>query len=669
VTVVGGVGFRGNESIASGTLQASIRTTPPGGFIAFRWVGLGSRTRFNEREFRRDVLRIKAIYGVHGFPNASVDTIVQREENEVDVTFVIAEGEPLRVNSITISATRSIVPDHEVRASVPLARGDPFNRIEFQTGVSVIQGMYRDNGYPFVTVTGSFEQDTTAETVDVLYRIESGPRATIDSIEVVGNEAIDARVVLESMPLALGQQYSDEALYNSQVALYRTDLYRYVEVRMVDSVPSGPDSLVTVQVRVDLAEGPLRRGRVGAGYGTMDCFRTLGSVTLQNFTGGGRIVRLEGRASQIGTGDPLGAGLERSVCPGLANEDESRLKLNYNVTASLRDPLLFAGATTGTIALFAERHTEFRAYLYQTIGTNASITRQLGSAVTGTVEYSLSRGRTEAEPASFCAFLNVCSIEDTRVFTESRFRSVVSLGLTRNRANSLFNPTEGSVATVDLRWADNVIGSDSLIQFMRGEAGFASYHPLGERTTFAWRVRAGFVQAPVLALSAGDDRFIPPEERFYLGGPNSVRGFTQNELGPVVRVQDSVAEPDEERDIRTSAVGGDRMLLANVELRFPIPVSPFDLSGALFVDAGRLFGGTGEFDSWRITPGVGFRLGSPIGPVRLDIGYNPYPPIGGPLYTTQNGQLVVEPGNESYAPSIGNVLDRIRVHFSIGQAF
>ncbi len=408
---------------------------------------------------------------------------------------------------------------------------------------------------------------------------------------------------------------------------------------------------------------------------------------MQDFLGGARTFTLSGQLSQIGAGDPLGAGFETSVCPALADEDPSRLKLNYNLTASLREPIFFSRRMSATLAFTLERHSEFQAFLREAVGADFSITRQTRWRIPVTASYSISYGRTTAEPAIFCSFLNVCRVEDTRVFTERLRRATFGVSVARNRANSLLDPTRGTVVRADVRHASDITGSDSLVQFTKSTAEFASYHPIGRRSTFAWRVRVGAI-APHVAPSAGGERFVPPEERFYGGGPTTVRGFSQNEMGPLVRVLNSTAGRDTAGadtvfvdgqpvagELRTSPTGGRSLLVMNAELRFPIPGLSNRLSGGVFVDMGQIgSSATSAFDlgDLRITPGFGLRLVSPLGPIRLDVGFNPHDPRAGPVFQERD-PLLDEPRELrdlgiQFAPDRG-FFDRIRIHFSIGQAF
>jgi outer membrane protein insertion porin family/translocation and assembly module TamA len=177
-------------------------------------------------------------------------------------------------------------------------------------------------------------------------------------------------------------------------------------------------------------------------------------------------------------------------------------------------------------------------------------------------------------------------------------------------------------------------------------------------------------------LESGEDRFIPSEDRMYGGGPNSVRGYAQNELGPLVRVLERIIADTEtgrvDSIIRTSASGGDQLILANAELRFPLPVFSGRVIGAVFVDAGQVVNRGDDIVTLKdikVTPGFGIRVGTALGPIRLDVGYNPYEPRPSPLYEPdfETGDLFLV--DSDYVPRSTSFLGKFRLHFSVGQAF
>ena len=683
------VAIAGNSAIDDFTLRASIETTESAWLARFpltRWVGWGRRPAFDETEFRRDVLRLLVLYRLTGYIDARVDTVVVRGRDHVDVRFMITEGEPVRVTSLSVSGTEGIIPPAQLIRDLPLHEGDPFDQGRLVVSTDSIQLALRNRGFPFPTVYRGFSVQYADKTAQVEFLVDPGPAARIDSIEVIGPPDLDPTLVHETLRFRPGERFNQAALYESQQELYRMGVFDFVDVRLSDSMPSGPDdSLVTVTVQV--SRGSLHSVRMGGGYGTNDCFRTLASWTGRNFLGGGRSLAVTAGFSKIGTGEPFDAGLEESLCPSLRGDAGTpRLALNYNLLAALRFPTVLSPRRSATLTVSGERFSEFQAYIRQAVGFDLSLTQQTKWEIPITLSYSLSYGSTQADEAVFCSILNVCREEDTQIFSERRVKAMAGLLVVRDRTNSPVNPSRGTVLTVEGRLASSATGSDPDIEFAKGLAELASYHPVGRRGVLAWRVRWGSIRSPDFALTPQDIQFVPPEERFYGGGASSVRGFRQNELGPLVYVReidslfsrdgDQVVLDRVEAEIRASPTGRNRILVGNVEYRFPMTQSG-RLGGVLFVDAGRVGGGSDADDpGLRITPGAGVRVFTPLGPVRLDMAYNPYGPEKGALLTRtcafRPEELTctdLETESDEFIRKRTGLLRNFRVNFSIGQAF
>jgi outer membrane protein insertion porin family len=229
--------------------------------------------------------------------------------------------------------------------------------------------------------------------------------------------------------------------------------------------------------------------------------------------------------------------------------------------------------------------------------------------------------------------------------------------------------------SLEVAVSSRFLGSSSFQQFTRVVADAAWYRPLTRNVVLSWHVRGGAIFSPTVDVATQRGSFIPPEHRFYAGGPNDVRGFHRNELGPVVYVVskgevDSAAgvgrniNPD---SVQVSATGGNTLAIGNIELRVPSPFFGSRLRLAAFVDAGGAWQRGGRDPVIRVTPGVGIRLNTPLGPARLDIAYNPYRLQAGPLFQFDTtGALTPVPGQERF------VLDRdgkFSYHFAVGQAF
>jgi outer membrane protein assembly factor BamA len=681
--VVRSVQFQGNRALDDLRLSTSIATTQSSWFARFaltRWLGLGQKRYFDEREFRRDVLRLRLLYNQSGFMAAQVDTVVRRTDGVVHVRFQIHEGEPVRVERVTIVGLGEVITERAALAAIPLRVGDPFNRFLLQASADTLSRMLRDRGRPYVDVFRNFSVNDARGMAEVSFEVDPGPRARIGRIEVDGAEQLGESVVRRLIPLREGELFQQADLDQSQRALYRLNAFNYVRVGLLDSAPSGPgDTLVRILVRV--AEGDLYGVRASLGYGSVDCLRGLAGWRARNFFGGGRQLDVTGRVSKIGTGRPFAWGLEGhfpcGTVPGaLSTEDDpERLDLNWELSSTFTQPYFLGSRNVLNVTLTGEERAEFKAYLRRSVGGEIGVTHLAAASVPITLSWTW--GATTAEPAIFCSFLNVCRVEDTELFSQRRVESRLGLRVLRDRRNSALDPSEGSFFSLEGRFAARAIGSDSLIQFSRGVAEVAVYRRIGRGSVLALRVRGGAIVPPRIGLSGQNVQFVPPEHRFYAGGPTTVRGYGQNQLGPVVRVVDptrgdSVTLPDSTRafvpDTITSPTGGNSYIVANAELRVPLTSR---IQGALFVDAGQLIERGNELFPAReiaVTPGLGIRLVSPLGPVRLDVAYNPRDPQVGPLYERQGQDLVLLDGAfQPVAPS--GFFRRLQIHFSVGQAF
>jgi len=668
--------FDGNSSLSPTLLAASIATTNSGWFARtapFKWLGLGEKRYFNETDFQRDVLRLEVLYKQSGFPDVKVDTLLDRTSADIYITFAITEGEPVIVDSMTITGLDSVPQEAAEGATVdlPLQRGDVFNRLLMQASADTITRRLRNFGYPTADVLVGYEQRTEERLASVDLDVQPGRRAVVGSVRVEGEERVDSSTVVSLMRARPGRLYSQNDLFESQRNLYNSDLFRLAAVNVDTAAFLPGDSSVPLLVQV--TEASPTRMRAGVGYGTNDCFRTNAGVTLRNFLGQGRLVDVSGRLSKLGIGEPTDWGFGRSLCQTLQEDSLGSGLMNYNATIAIRRPAFYSPNNTLISTVFAERRSEFKVYRRQEIGWSFGVnretaTRRLPVALTYTIAY----GRTEASEFSFCAFFNACRPADAEFLGRRRRQAMLSLTGTIPRANNPIDPTRGYVAAGEITFASRLIGSSSVLQFTRGVAEYTRYYPLARDIVLSGHVRGGVIFAPRVALTSDTARYIPPEHRFYGGGPNDVRGFQRNENGPVVYVVnrshfESLKNSDRPQpdSVTVAALGGNMTATANLELRVPSPIFRERLRFAAFVDAGGVWERGITRARIRVTPGVGLRIATPLGPARLDLAYNPYGLSPGILYVREPDNSLT-PANTDFTlvrPS------RLTLHCAVGRPF
>jgi len=677
--VVRDLSFEGNHALDDYTLRTAISTSSSSWFaraFLIRYFGLGEKRYFNELEFRRDVIRLLLLYRQSGYMNVVVDTLVRREDRDVYVTFRIYEGDPVRLTKLEITGFDSIGSVADLKRSLPLQVGDPFNRFLFQASADTIVSRLRNHGYPFGDVLRSFDVDVAGLTPQATLEAVPGPRMRIGEVVITGADQVDSATVRRMLSLKPNDWFRQDQLYRTQRDLYGLGMFRSVNVALADTVaPRAGDSTVRVVVRV--IEAPRRRIRLGAGYGSIDCFRLQAGWTAYDFIGGARSLDLTGQLSKIGVGVPTNAGFERNVCRFLDGDPTSDTA-NYNATVTLRQPAFLSPRHAASFAVFAERRSEFKVYTRQAVGANLAVTLNARRNIPVALGYSYSVGRTTADPAVLCLVYLLCNVSDQTFLTNRRRFGAVTVSGVRDQTNSVLDPTAGSLVTGSLTHSSRLVGSDSLYEFNRGQLQIARYYPLGRRGAFAWRVLGGTIlPARKISLKGQSLRFVPPDQRFYGGGPNSVRGYARNELGPRVYVTDSIEVNGSDttyRNLRASPTGGNAVFIGNAELRFATPLFPDRMRVALFVDVGQVWerdDTLSAISGVRVTPGLGLRFVTPLGPVRLDAAYNGHAAEPGPLFLQNNADrsLSLVP-DVTIRPGLPRGFwRRVVVQFAVGQAF
>jgi len=724
-TEVRSLRFSGNDAFSDDILARGI-VTEASSLLRRRLNVVGTKRCLDENQFRLDVARLILFYRRSGFFQVQVDTIVQRPAPlTMDIVFAVNEGPTLALDSLGFTGLHDVAEPARITNNLPIEVGDRFDQYKLDSARVAIERRLRNRGYPRAQVERTFTVDTAAQLASAVLHVSPGPLTRIAqvSVEITPRAGMEPQMspatVRRLLRVRDSSLYNERQLVQGQRDLYLTDAFERVEISLDSGFARGfADSSVGVIVRV--VEAPMHTARVGVGYGTLDCLRTQGDYTNVNFLGGARRLELAGRVSKIGIGAP--GDFAPELCFPQIRDDPYSDTLNYYVGATFRQPRLLGLRTPPAITLYSERRSEYRAYMRNT-PVAVSLTRVwqngLGSEVPVTGVYSLEYGRTHAQPAFFCAVFNLCSEDDRASVQQNQRLAVLSFAAERGRTDNPVNPSQGTVARLDWRHSSVAVGSESGQGFNVIQGSVAGYHSIAPEWIVAARVRLGILLGSTFSAVSND--FVPPQERLYGGGPNSVRGFRQNELGPIVYLArgyvafDSTvaggaqetylrASPVNDYD-RTVATGGNAALVGNLELRFPSPVLRDLIQLTTFLDVGEVWNrGSSSFNlgfsQLRWTPGVGLRARSPVGPIRFDIGYNPYDLQRGvayfdealtgsvaPLYCVSPGNTIpatvveVVNGRAIYEQADGpcpaafqpesrrGFFRNLTFHFSIGQAF
>ena len=708
--------FQGNEAFPDDSLARTIinRETRCRSFELGGLCPLGVvHEDLNERELSRDVLRLTNFYNVRGYRDARVDTVIARpSEDAVELSFRIDEGSPVRVASLTVEGA-DVFEEFDPTAELPIQVGGLLDGIDLAAARDTLIQRFRNRGYPRADVSRSWRLPAESPyQAHVTFEVERGPHSVFGPITLVGNEELGDEVIRQLLRFEEGQEYSEVRTLEAQRNLFSVEVIQRASiVEAVDPAGVVPDSVVALQVRI--TESEVHRMRVGGGWSSSDCVNAETRWTSRNFYGGARRLQLRARGSNW-----FADQLSQGIC-GQAAVDEFG-GANWLFSAEFTQPLVRQSLTFGS-SLFFERQSLQDVFVRRSVGVDLALSQALGAYTSLTFAYRPELTELEAAEVFFCTSFLVCTPEDVSTLQDPNWLAPLSVGIVRTVTNSILNPTRGYQIVFNFEHSSAVTGSDFQYNRALGEA--TAYVETRPGNVLAARVQWGWVGAGPFTLFLGGADIVHPQKRFFSGGANSVRGYAQNQLGPRVLTVDpsrllfptrsakmAPCTPAEIRDLTCDAnvlksgefgtprpTGGTMVLEGGVEYRM---VTGRRLETAIFADFGRIWTEreSSNVSRLEITPGVGIRYLSPVGPIRVDLGYQfrgredlqvvtaqirPFGPGDDPadkIRRTVGGQeqvidyvraeeLALLDRRVSFGPSGGFSFRRLQLHLGIGQAF
>jgi outer membrane protein assembly factor BamA len=675
---VQGVTFSGDIRVPGDSLRAIIQTRPSRCRILFLpiclpFINVGREEHFLDLGvLAEDVARIQLYHRDHGYYGVLVEpdvVTVDAAEDEVAVDFVIAPGRQVILRDFAVEGIDTIIAPEQVEAITPLEVGQPFGRVDFLASADTIREELFRQGYAYADVLRNYAIDTIAGAAEVELVAIPGPIVYVDTIVFSGNDRLSESALRRQITFREGELLRADQLDSSQRNLYSLSMVNFASISLAPDTVQLDQETAAATVQVEVVEAAQYAVEASAGFGTVDCFRTSGRWINRNFMGGGRTLEVMGSLSRLGVGSPADLGLDRSVCDALGEEGllgitalGAQDRIDYLLSFDFQQPSVLGTQNQLGLRLHSERISEVEAYIRESTGARISAVRELEvspTVVTTTAE--VARGRTLASPALLCVGFDTCGQEDLDLLRQARWSNTLSIGAAHDGETTEGVVNRGYILRGALDWSSPVIGSED--QYTRALVEGSYYLPLQPGWVLASNLRVGRFLSGVLGAEEG---YIPPERRFYAGGPNSVRGYSRNALGPV-----SYVVLPETHDTVSSATGGTQTIIASTELRLPSPFQSDIMRLAAFVDAGAVSAPGSNLPSpsgFRFTPGVGLRILTPVGPFRLDVAYNPYGREAGRLYLVDPlvGLILTR---SSYRPPDPDFWGRFRFQFALGQAF
>lgn len=525
---------------------------------------------YKKEELDLDLQKISAFYQQNGY----LDVRAESEESfgpegkSMYITIKIEEGKQYLVGEMAIEGPR-VLSEEKIRETLKMKPGQVFNKDDVRYDIAAIQGLYFDKGYITAEVDAETLLNYDTGRMDIFYSIKENELAYINKIKICGNTKTKDIVIRRELRSYPGEVFDGQKLRRSKERLYNLGFFQ--EISYDTEATQEPDKRDLV---VNVKEAKTGEFAFGAGFSSVERFVGFVEVSQKNFdianwhtfTGAGQYLKLK---AELGT---------------------SRQEYNLSFTEPwiLGRPLSFGVDFYNWVQ--EKSDAAGRSYDEERKGGDLRLGKEFTEFVRANLMYKLENVKISDVPDD--------ASQDLQNEVGKNTISSLLLELTRDSRDNVYNPAKGIVTSVSSEIAGGFFGQDKDYFKLTGLVDF--YKTLLEKLLLEIKVvTAG-------AGSYSDTESLPIYERFYAGGTNTIRGFKERAVGP--------------KDVSGEPMGGESTLYGTCEFSYPL----FEMvKVAAFYDFGNVWEKLGEFGTGGVkcSTGVGVRVKTPLGPVKLDYGY------------------------------------------------
>jgi outer membrane protein insertion porin family len=669
----------------------------------------GTPGRFSRRLVEADAQSMQTLYQANGFLDAKVTSQLEDNykgrEGDLFIRFNVQEGKQTRVASLAIEGIHAF-KEEELLGVIGSSPGQPYSDFGVTTDRDNILALYFNEGFPEATFSvtaervapsateqnafsgshnGSASQTDKkeepkkeskpaieqADAVRLVYHIQEGPQTRVRTVLISGYEHTRPGVIRREVHIKVQEPLREGDVVESQRRLYNLGVFNRVTIEPQN--PTGTD--VDKDIAVLVEEAKRYTLAYGGGFEVQRLASTTNPTSGQVEAAPRGILEIS-KLNLTGRADTLSFKLRGSTLQG-------RALLGYSAPNTFGDSRFSFQATA-----FAEKTRDINTFTEQRYEGSVQLTDQVSPFTSVLFRYAFRQVRVSD--------LKILS-QEVPLFNQPTLVSQFGVTWFRDSRNNPADATKGSFNSADFGAADTSFGSSA--SFLRFFFQNSTYHPIKRRFSFARSIRFGIL-APyrdTVSLSFPAPTtpplptVIPLPERFFAGGGTSLRGFALNQAGP--------------RDSITGfPVGGQAMLVLNQEFRFPmrLPFLGTSLGGAFFYDGGNVYSRlsrisfrtnlpsptlalqnpslpssstnvpmcvtncSNELNYFSHTAGLGFRYKTPVGPIRIDLGYQ----LNRPLFIVP---IPCPSNTPSCVPgSLGQMSTRLpgfQIFFNLGSTF
>lgn len=567
-TKISQINFVGNEAYSNSRLR-SVILTKKSNFLSF----LTRKDIYSQDKLRADEEALRQFYFNNGYADfrvVSADAVLDEASNEYVVTFTVEEGQRYNFGDVNVESTVEGIDSEELKGLVETKSGKTYRAKDVQDTMSAISQRVAADGYPFARVTPRGNRDLGNGTIAVDYLVDQGERAYVERIEIRGNTRTRDYVIRREFDIGEGDAFNQEVITRAKRRLEALGYFSSVNITTAPG--SESDRVVLI---VDVQDQSTGSFGIGAGYetGNDGGFKLEASIEEKNFLGRGQYIRVA-----------AGGG------------ENSR---DYSL--SFTEPYFLGYRLAAGFDIFKNEDTSEDFYSLNKQGFSLRVTAPITEELSTTLKYNYTKLDYGSSDTS------KLSTPYEHVVTNGPWvRSSISHSLTYDTIDDRTLPRDGIFAQVTQEFAG--LGGDSDYYKISGKVRY--FHTLLEDAD----VIGSIAVSGGHMWGTGNDTKV--YDQFTLSA-SELRGFESSGIGP--------------RATRTGdALGGTTYFTASAEASFPLPMVPRDAGfrGAVFVDAGTLYGNDVAVDgadlvkgtdmSLRASVGASIIWASPFGPLRFD---------------------------------------------------
>jgi len=524
---------------------------------------------FREDVLKEDLERIKSFYKSQGFNQVKVDYSFKIQKDRVFITINLDEGKRYKIGEIKIEGNKNI-STQEILKVIKIKPGDIYVESKVNDEIANIQRLYSDKGFIFAQVKDLSVLNPETQKIDICFKIVENQVCYVNRILIKGNIKTKDRVIRRNLKIKPGEKVEGEKLRKSLQRLKNLGIFEEVSFSHIPTQESNKIDLV-----VNVKEAKTGYFSFGGGYSSVEEFVGFIELSQSNFDwknpptflGGGQKFSLKG---EFGTSKEF---IDVSFTNPQIFDKPILFGFDGYKRRYLREADIGYGYDEDRRGGDIRFGYEFTDFFRAKLGLRYEKVKISNIPETATQELKKEEGRKTS------AKLEYALIYDTR--------------------DNIFSPSKGFYSKLDLDHSAKFLGSDE--EFVKIFSDNAFYLSLIKRSVLELRMRMG------IAVPYGDSDRIPIFDRFFAGGAYTIRGYDERKVGPI--------DP-----ITKDPIGGEALLIFNVEYTYPL--TDF-LKLAVFFDTGNVWS---EYEDFKVKDlksgvGIGIRVKTPLGPIRLDYGY------------------------------------------------